>query len=323
MVADLDEVGDELKRRMSVKSIASALFVVACMVTASAQESAGPSGPAGRGSATGAVVRESAKDASNDVKDPQSIDGMIAAALKSNPDILVAESKVREAEAELNRVRMKVTQDVMALQNRREAARLALLSAESALHRKSQMHQAGTLDVGAYEDAKFELMGARHAVATVESESKYLLGEGSGKSARQVESKPSGDSASNNFLALTQRPPLTTTDCVFLAQTMSISLEKALLPDAFEKLKTVAADLGTMVVIDEEISGLMISVDVKDMTIEKFLTLLTDRMRDSIAFVFRPYGVFVTTPRNAQRLWGAAIPAELPVMRAAQPPVQK
>lgn len=306
-----------------MKSMARALFVVALIVSASAQETAGPSGPAGRPSATGAGARESAKGPSHDVQDPKSIEGMIAAALRSNPDVLVAEAKVREAEAELNRVRMKVTQDVMALQNRSEAARLELMSAESTLDRKRQMHQAGTLDVGAYEEAKFDLVRARHAVATVESESKYLLGEGSGKAVRQFESKSSGEAASNNLLALTQRPPLNSTDSVFLAQTISISLKEALLSDAFEKLKTVAADLGTMVVIDEEIASLTISVDVKETTVEKFLTLLTDRMSDSIAVVFRPYGMFVTTPRNAQRLWGAAIPAELPVMRAAQPPVPK
>src|SRR5437588_11514314 len=44
-----------------------------------------------------------------------SLEEALASALKNNPDIRVAESKVQEAEAELNRSRLQVTQKVVSL----------------------------------------------------------------------------------------------------------------------------------------------------------------------------------------------------------------
>src|SRR5438132_13243758 len=48
---------------------------------------------------------------------PTALDEMLAKALRDNPDIRVAEAKVREGEAELNRVRLQVMQKVVALQH--------------------------------------------------------------------------------------------------------------------------------------------------------------------------------------------------------------
>src|SRR4051812_17523488 len=47
-----------------------------------------------------------AQDVDKSQKEKASLESLLAQALKNNPDIRVAESKVREAEAELNRVRM-------------------------------------------------------------------------------------------------------------------------------------------------------------------------------------------------------------------------
>ena len=44
---------------------------------------------------------------------PKTLSGMIGLALRSNPDVLLAEAWLREAEAELNRARLKVTQEVV------------------------------------------------------------------------------------------------------------------------------------------------------------------------------------------------------------------
>jgi hypothetical protein len=49
------------------------------------------------------------------VKPPASLEQHIAEALKNNPDIRVAETKVRETEAELARTRMRVTSDITTL----------------------------------------------------------------------------------------------------------------------------------------------------------------------------------------------------------------
>src|SRR5260370_14019953 len=49
------------------------------------------------------------------------LEDMLNKALKDNPDIKVAEAKVREADAELNRVRLQVTQKVLTFHHTREA----------------------------------------------------------------------------------------------------------------------------------------------------------------------------------------------------------
>src|SRR5438477_8495528 len=46
-----------------------------------------------------------------------SLEELLTRALKDNPDIRVAETKVREAEAELNRIRLQVMQKVVAYQH--------------------------------------------------------------------------------------------------------------------------------------------------------------------------------------------------------------
>src|SRR5437762_8496144 len=44
------------------------------------------------------------------------LDDLLSQALKSNPDVRLAESKVREAEADLNRVRMQIMQKIVKLE---------------------------------------------------------------------------------------------------------------------------------------------------------------------------------------------------------------
>jgi hypothetical protein len=60
-----------------------------------------------------------------------SLEAVLTDALKSNPDIRVAEAKVREAEAELNKIRLQVLQRVVALHQAVESQKEALKNAQS------------------------------------------------------------------------------------------------------------------------------------------------------------------------------------------------
>src|SRR5438093_12866113 len=67
-----------------------------------------------------AFGQQPAKPGAADKKEEQkpaagSLEDLIAQALRNNPDIRVAEAKVREAEAELNRTQISVAQKVIAL----------------------------------------------------------------------------------------------------------------------------------------------------------------------------------------------------------------
>jgi hypothetical protein len=66
-------------------------------------------------------------------KKPSQLEELIAQALQGNPDVRVAEAKMREAEAELNRTRLQVIQKVVAHQHNTEALESAVKTAESRL----------------------------------------------------------------------------------------------------------------------------------------------------------------------------------------------
>src|SRR5271166_4465956 len=64
-------------------------------------------------------------------KKPSALEELIAQALRDNPDVRVAEAKVREAEAELNRARLQAIQKVVAHQHTIETLTTAVTSAEA------------------------------------------------------------------------------------------------------------------------------------------------------------------------------------------------
>jgi hypothetical protein len=100
------------------------------------------------------------------------LEEMLTRALKDNPDIRVAEAKVREADAELNRVRLLVTQKVIALQRSLESQRALVELADKDLKRYREAGRAGQV-----ADAQERLTQAKTKLAEVEAEMPYLLGK--------------------------------------------------------------------------------------------------------------------------------------------------
>ncbi len=125
-----------------------------------------------------------------------SLQELLTQALKGNPDIRVAETKLREAEADLNRTRLQVTRKVVALhqalknqQAQVEAAAAKYKYAEATLKRFTQLQKerATTQEVVTQEvvdeqqanldAAKAALMAAKATLAQTEAELPYLLGK--------------------------------------------------------------------------------------------------------------------------------------------------
>jgi hypothetical protein len=104
------------------------------------------------------------------------LEKLLARALQDNPDIRVAESKLREAEAELNRVRLLVTQKVVAQQRDIAFQKAALDNAEATYHRARQLHSTGALAQEEYRNAQLTLEKLKAELARVEAELPYLLG---------------------------------------------------------------------------------------------------------------------------------------------------
>jgi hypothetical protein len=119
------------------------------------------------------------------------LEEMIAQALKNNPDIRVAEAKAHEAEAELNRARLLVTQKVVVLHSRLEVAQAGVQQAEASFRHAElrykrmkdlQAQKAAGAEVvdeaeAALQSAKAALLSAKAELAKVEAELPYLLGK--------------------------------------------------------------------------------------------------------------------------------------------------
>jgi hypothetical protein len=109
-----------------------------------------------------------------------SLEEMLTRALKDNPDIRVAEAKVREADAELNRTRLLVTQKVIAFHRSLEAQKAVVDLAEKEI---KQLQDLAPQDAQGFARVKSELTDrqtkltvAKAKLAEVEAEMPYLLG---------------------------------------------------------------------------------------------------------------------------------------------------
>jgi hypothetical protein len=106
-----------------------------------------------------------------------SLDEMLTKALKDNPDIRVAEAKVREAEAELNRTRLQVTQKVIAFHRKWESQRLIVDLCQKEANKVSERVAAGSLPKEMQEEKQQLVANAKARLAEVEAELPYLIGK--------------------------------------------------------------------------------------------------------------------------------------------------
>jgi hypothetical protein len=102
---------------------------------------------------------------------------MLNKALKDNPDIRVAEAKVREAEAELNRTRLQVTQKVLAFHHSRESQKALIKVAEEDLQKIQKLEASKAVSQEEVKQAQQRLSAAKAKLAEIEGEMPYLLGQ--------------------------------------------------------------------------------------------------------------------------------------------------
>jgi hypothetical protein len=115
-------------------------------------------------------------DKSGQATEP-TLEEMLNKALKDNPDIRVADAKVREAEAELNRTRLQVTQKVLAFHYSRESQRAVLKFAEENMLRIQKLKATNAISQEDVKVAEQQLSAAKAKLAEIEAEMPYLLGE--------------------------------------------------------------------------------------------------------------------------------------------------
>ncbi len=138
-------------------------------------------------------------------KKPSQLEELIAQALRDNPDLRVADAKLREADAELNRVRLQVIQKVVAHQHTIETLESAVKTAEASYRmaeakikladadskRLGELRKAGNAPQAEadaaqanveqaranLENARAALQAAKADLAKAQAELPYLLGQ--------------------------------------------------------------------------------------------------------------------------------------------------
>lgn len=109
---------------------------------------------------------------------PSSLSEILTAAMKFNPEIVLAETRVRQAEAELNQVRMKVTQAVMEISTEIDQCQQRILLATERLERISTLKEQGAISDAELLNAQSQLLEARMSKDTVQARLRYLSGAG-------------------------------------------------------------------------------------------------------------------------------------------------
>jgi hypothetical protein len=110
-------------------------------------------------------------------KTPQSLEDTLSQVLHQNPDIRVAEAKLREAEAELQRVRLQVMQKAITLYHSLESERAAVRQAEEKLTWSKRMASKGFESDQSVKAAAAALAQAKSKLAAMEAELPALLGK--------------------------------------------------------------------------------------------------------------------------------------------------
>src|SRR5438552_1436682 len=149
---------------MRMKTISLTLIALVLTATATAQP------PASNNKLPGGAAGKPATAA------PDSLEALIAAALKSNPDIQVAEAKVREAEAGLNKARITVMQQVASAQASLQAAKADLAGAESKLKRLQKLWEQ-RIEAVNLQEPEHDVERAKAVVARAEADLNLILGK--------------------------------------------------------------------------------------------------------------------------------------------------
>jgi hypothetical protein len=123
-----------------------------------------------------AVATQPASPAKEEKPKPAELERMLAEALVHNPDIRVAEAKLREAEAELNRVRFQVLQKVSTLHHTLESQKGTINASGASLQYSKRLFEKGSLSFGEIFRAEALLGQEKAKLATLEAELPALLG---------------------------------------------------------------------------------------------------------------------------------------------------
>ena len=236
---------------------------------------------------------------------PNDVDQVVALAMKSHPDVLLAEAKVRQAEAELMQAKMKAAREAIEVWKQRRNLELDLDAAEKELETKSELAKAGTASAESLDAARTKFDRLRAEVVDSRAVARFMLGVGLAPKAVEAPQQKTEPPP-----APPQRPAMNTKLAGQLGETGDVALKDVPLPEA---VASIVRKAGINLLIDAEVvsdaESVPISLELKAVTHLSALGAMLEM--GNFALVQRDYGLLLTWKNKAQAIRAATIPHDL------------
>lgn len=240
---------------------------------------------------------------------PSTLDEMLAIGLKSNPDVLLAEAKVRQAEAEMMQARLKVTREIVELWNQRR--KKEMLVQEFRAHAKESEALAAKGAVPASEASKSAraLQQASAELAEFNFAIRPLLGIGLAQGTSAQAAPGSGGPAR------LERPEWPSEEEDPLAKAvLDVDFADAQVIDAVRTIFASAKLPGNLVIdrnLKDELGDLQVTLALKGVTVRAAIEATADCA--PIALLRKSYGYLLTSPSRAETISAPALPTTIPL----------
>jgi len=238
---------------------------------------------------------------------PRSLDDMIAVALRSNPDVLRAEAKVVQARMALNQTRLRITEEIVSTNHERQRLEGMLRFAENSLSSMQRAKDVNTVSILEVLQAETALIDAKAKLEQNQARLRFLLGLGGDKSLRATSGPAALEPARG---AGRERPDFSPRQKEMLERKVRIEGPTIKVKELLEKTT------GEMVVAPSPYDALEVlapKAKEAEVPLRVLLNLLADAQNRQIAFLFRDYGILITSEEVAKRTLAPAIPEETPL----------
>jgi len=239
-----------------------------------------------------------------------SLEQAIAQSLRTNPELLIADAKVRQAKAELNRARLTVVRDVtVAYQN--------WMAAKQDLPFSEKMSKQGKRTTA-------EVLAAKQKLAGCEYELMYLLGASAEASSDDAEAADAIETQGEkgglpgvvfrNAGQPAGRPEIPQRYQEVMKLNVELNFIEQPLSEVLEYLKAATEGEISFMFKDpnEQLENSRPKLNFQfRVTIAAALEAVADQT--DVCFVFRDYGVLVVSREDAWQYRGAAIPNDTPL----------
>jgi hypothetical protein len=244
---------------------------------------------------------------------PGSLEKMIAAAMTANPEIVLAVAKVRQAEAELNETRLRVTREVTKIDAMRRKQRVVINTLRQSYDEKAKLRDQGMVSEAVLAGLVNQFAEAEGRLSEIEAEARYLLGLGGDRTTALA----TGDGRKQRSpISKRIRPRMPESTQALLDLPVPVRFSGTPLPQVFVTLRRATGDRAAFVYRDEDLEAdaakREVNLDLPEgTTLGQALLAIHDRC--NVVFIFRGYGFLIADADVAKYVSGPAIPPDTPL----------